>query len=527
MKLKFYFLLILSFVIVSITDAQVTKVLEPNVGFLDDMIVGDTASNGARVETTYILRRNATYYIQGQFANRGWKLRIKAEDGTGLRPHIQPYAQESGVVYGNMFDLYGDAAFENLFFDGQGIDPDAQPCGRIFRNYYIGLKLDLKGCALANCSQNGIMIPNPAKYVKVEDSQFYNMGRFAFSDFGNGRVFDCRDSEIDTFYIANSTFANMVDRVIRHRGGSGVMKNVIMDHCTIINCASYHGFIELGNIGDNIKITNNLIIDGMGLGNDSTDVIRLSELNAHGELDGAQNPRMVWIGSIPNDTTNWEVSNNIYEVTPAQQAWYASKGINEGPNYILTNHIKSRLGAAAATAFVKKDNVTLPAIPAAMTEFFNWYWSPSGANKQKVTTTLVDYDTKDFDWWNNNFDCKYTTDDADYWGSDNIPVGDANWASVVTTPPTSARILASATDFVAYPNPFTNQITLQFKLDKSADVNVTMFDITGKAVRNINLGNLSSGVNSYVMHRESMNPGVYFLKLDAGTYQRISKIIVK
>jgi hypothetical protein len=264
----------------------------------------------------------------------------------------------------------------------------------------------------------------------------------------------------------------------------------------------------------------------MGLGNDSTDAIRLSELNAHGELDGAQNPRMVWIGSIPNDTTSWEISNNIYEITPAQQAWYASKGINEGPNHILTEHIKSRLGDAAATAFVKKGNVTLPAIPAAMTEFFDWYWSPAGANKQKVTTTLVDYDTKDFDWWNNNFDCMYTTDDADYWGSDNVPVGDANWGSIVTAP-VNATMLSLSADLAVYPNPFTEQTTLRFMLDKSSNVNVTVFDITGKAVRNINLGNLASGVNSYVIHRDNMNQGVYFLKLDAGASYGVSKIIVK
>jgi len=526
MKQKFYLFLVLTLVIGSITNAQVTKILEPNVGFLDDMIVGDTLPNGTRTETTYILKRDATYYIQGVFANHGWKLRIKAEEGTGARPHIQPYAQEDGSIYGNMFDLYGDGEFENLFFDGQGTEATATPCGRIFRNYYIGLKLDIKGCALANCSQNGIMIPSPAKYVKMDNCEFYNMGRFAFSDFGNGRVFDCRDSEIDTFYVTNSTFANMVDRVIRHRGGSGVMKNVIMDHCTIINCASYHGFIELGNIGKKIQITNNLIINGMGLGNDSTDVIRLSELNAHGEVDGAKNPRMVWIGSIPNDTTKWEIHNNIYEVTPAQQAWYTSKGIDEGPKYILTNHIKSKLGNAAATAFIKKSNVTLPNIPAEMISFFNFYWDPAGANKKKVTTTLVDYDVKNFDYWNKTFNCKYTIADGDYWGSDKIPVGDAGWGSVVTVP-TIAGILPSPVNLVTYPNPFTDQTTLRFMLEKSSNVNVSIFDITGKAVRIIKAGNFAAGMNSIVIQKENMKAGIYFLKIDASTNFSITKIIIE
>jgi hypothetical protein len=523
MKLKFYVFLVLAFAIVSVTNAQVVKLLDPLAGFLDDMIVGDTTSNGTRVETTYVLKRNSVYYVQGRFENLGWKLIMKAEEGTGTRPHILPFAQQDGSIYSDLIILGGDAEFENIFFDAQGIDPETKPSTRIVRSLYIGLKLNITGCAMANAGQAGIMIQRPAEYVKIDNCQFFNMGRFAFNDFGNGRVFDCRDSEIDLFSLTNSTFANSVDRIIRHRGGSGVMKNVIMDHCTIVNNGGYHGFIELGNIGDKIQITNNLMVDCLGFGNDPSDAIRLTELDAHGETDGAGNPKMVWIGSIPNDSTSFEIHHNIYTVTSGQQAFYTAKGIDEGPGSILTDHIKGKLGDDAANAWVKKD-FSLADVPVDMTNLYDFYWDPAGANKQKITTTALDYDAKDFDYWENTFDCAFTTDDTDFIGSDDVIVGDPNWGSIFT----STKIISSPSfELKNYPNPFSNQTMLSFMLDKPSDVNIEIFDITGKVVRSIPAGNLPAGVNTLEIQRENMNPGIYLLKLDAGPNLGCIKIILK
>lgn len=97
----------------------------------------------------------------------------------------------------------------------------------------------------------------------------------------------------------------------------------------------------------------------------------------------------------------------------------------------------------------------------------------------------------------------------------------------MVTAPTSARLLSSPVNLAVYPNPVLDHAALRFMLDKSSDVNVTMYDITGKAVRNINFGRLSSGVNTVRIDRENMNSGVYFLKLNAGTNQSTLKIIMK
>jgi len=96
MKIKFTLLLMLAFFIGTAVNAQVEKIIEPDVGFLDDLIVGDTAADGTRLSDVYVLRRDASYLVQGPFENHGWKLHIKAEDGTGEIPYVQVFAQVDG-----------------------------------------------------------------------------------------------------------------------------------------------------------------------------------------------------------------------------------------------------------------------------------------------------------------------------------------------------------------------------------------------------------------------------------------------
>lgn len=146
-----------------------------------------------------------------------------------------------------------------------------------------------------NVKGAAIQISKPADYAKIDNCLFPNMGDLSIANQGNGRVIDCRDADINLLSLTNSTFVNSYDRILRHRGG-GTMTEVIIDHCTMVNNAGYHGFMELGGIGS-FKLTNNLMIDCMGLGADQFDDERLIELDAHTEkID--DKAKMVWIGSV-------------------------------------------------------------------------------------------------------------------------------------------------------------------------------------------------------------------------------------
>jgi hypothetical protein len=451
---------------------------------------------------------------------------MKAAEGEGERPFVQSFADAEGNIAGNMITGYGDIEMENIYFECKGEDDAARGSGRVLRSEFNGAKIKFTGCVFANCGQNGVMLPKATDYCVIDNCLFVNQGIIAFHDFGNGRVFDCRDSDINLFSLTNSTFVNNVDRIVRHRGGTGVMDTTIVDHCTIINSMAYHGFIELGAIGTSVKLTNLLMVDCMGLGSDSTDEVRLLELDAHGEVDGAGNPRMVWVGSIPNDSTTFEIHHNIYTNTQAQEDWYASIGwLDEGPEFILTEHIKGKLSIDPDSAWMKKD-FTLPETPDTPVEFYEYYWDPAGANKQKVTTALVDMDRRSATYFLDTLDCKLVTDDTDFMGSDGIVIGDPFWESEITGTGIAPKY-AAGVEMAAFPNPFSENANIQFTLDRASEVSFDIYDITGKAVRSINAGSFAAGENSFVINRGDLRTGIYILRMNAGKNTGFTKISVK
>ncbi len=431
-------------------ETAIEKIIEPNIAFLNDMIMGDTAVDGSRVETIYILRRDSEYFIEGAFENHDWKLHIKAEDGTGALPHVTPFPDEYGEISSYMFNLYEDAHFENIFFDGQSMLDEMYGTRRLMRNRVDDFNLTADGCIFANFSQTVIRIYGFADMIKFNNCRFFNLGMDYNDYFGTGIAIDCRDSDINLLSVTNCTFANNIDRIIRHFGfpEGGTLHNVVLDHCTILNNAAFYGFLELGVTGASVQITNNLMYDCVGSGNDPSDLLRLDQSAAHGETDLYGNPVFVWVGSVPNETTSWKIDHNIYTVSTELQAFYTANNISEGPDHILTEHIKGKLNDASA-AFVKKD-FSLFETPPTLVDFYNWYWNPLGANKQPFPIIDVEYDRKDTDFWLNTFDATLITDDQGFMGSDGILVGDPRWGTFYNAPSFTSTAVTNATVEVEY-----------------------------------------------------------------------------
>jgi len=154
------------------------------------------------------------------------------------------------------------------------------------------------------------------------------------------------------------------------------------------------------------------------------------------------------------------------------------------------------------------------------------FLDPAGANKEKIKTDAVDMDRRSPTYFLDTLDCQLITDDADFMGSDGEVIGDPFWKSEISgTSVSNYRV--SEIDMISYPNPFTDQATIQFTLDKSTNVSIDIYDITGKTVRSINAGSFAAGENSVVIQREDLNSGIYLLKLNAGTNSGIMRISLK
>ncbi len=77
-----------------------------------------------------------------------------------------------------------------------------------------------------------------------------------------------------------------------------------------------------------------------------------------------------------------------------------------------------------------------------------------------------------------------------------------------------------------YPNPFTNQISMQYTIAKTGQVNLYLFDITGKNIATQSLGTIDAGIQRASFNINNLATGTYVLVLDIdGVKQK--RIVVK
>jgi hypothetical protein len=78
-----------------------------------------------------------------------------------------------------------------------------------------------------------------------------------------------------------------------------------------------------------------------------------------------------------------------------------------------------------------------------------------------------------------------------------------------------------------YPNPATNLVNINYTLDKTSDVQIQLFDITGKMISNLNLGTQANGNHSVQLSKSNLNisTGVYFYTLKINDTPSSGKVV--
>ncbi|NLA25484.1 MAG: T9SS type A sorting domain-containing protein, partial [Bacteroidales bacterium] len=76
-----------------------------------------------------------------------------------------------------------------------------------------------------------------------------------------------------------------------------------------------------------------------------------------------------------------------------------------------------------------------------------------------------------------------------------------------------------------YPNPVRETTTLNFYLNENSDVNIQVFDIQGKLVRNMNFQNLDQGNNEKIMNFADLRGGMYMIKLSTKSETQTTRFI--
>ena len=77
-----------------------------------------------------------------------------------------------------------------------------------------------------------------------------------------------------------------------------------------------------------------------------------------------------------------------------------------------------------------------------------------------------------------------------------------------------------------YPNPFNPTTTIQYAIPKDGFVKLTVYDITGRVVKELVNGHKTAGKYSVEFNASSYASGTYYYKIEAGEYKNIQKMML-
>ena len=77
-----------------------------------------------------------------------------------------------------------------------------------------------------------------------------------------------------------------------------------------------------------------------------------------------------------------------------------------------------------------------------------------------------------------------------------------------------------------YPNPFNASTAISYKLQAASNVNLSIYDVTGREVQSLVDGYLSAGYYEVVWNAGGCGSGVYFVRLDGGEYRQTRKVLL-
>lgn len=77
-----------------------------------------------------------------------------------------------------------------------------------------------------------------------------------------------------------------------------------------------------------------------------------------------------------------------------------------------------------------------------------------------------------------------------------------------------------------YPNPFNPQTDIKFDIAKSGFVSLKVYNVLGKEVKQLYSGNLNAGKYEFRFNGSDLSSGIYFYKLETGTYSQVMKMLL-
>lgn len=120
---------------------------------------------------------------------------------------------------------------------------------------------------------------------------------------------------------------------------------------------------------------------------------------------------------------------------------------------------------------------------------------------------------------NFRFKFQFTSDGGNYIYIDDINITGNNVGIEEET---------ALSNIILYPNPTSENSTLEIEMIESKNIEIDVFDVLGKKVSEVFKGKLNVGLHKFNIEKyNSMNPGIYFVRIKSGNGIKVEKLMIK
>lgn len=510
-------------ILAGVSSAQRIIKVPANVDdILATTIKADSAARTAALPTTtiYELKRGGTYPLVSIIENTNFFLYIRAEAGTGYKPFLISKENAAGKVT-QALNFRSNGKLEGLTIDQTSL---AGIVGNRLINVFNGSSLWVKDCEMMHDRGGIIAMLSDSCSVYMEDCFVHSSGH-PKSMGGNGRVIDIRPTVIqDTILVRNTTFFDMTDRIVRNMGT--VVNYMKFDHNTSFTTQGYHGGLQAGRTKE-LVITNNIFYNVIADGSWKTRCAPYVN-----EQSQPENTRMYVVSLdtsylVPNPKVTIR-NNDVWWDKKYTDLWVKYKDSTQAPG-IFTPTIMKRLGADSTKAYTTEELVFTAPPPSIYNFIDSSFQFPNSLTlPQNWLYTYQEADGK------SPVNGAYPTTAKAYTGGDaGLPIGDLNWfptkkAVWLTTDVKAAGSGVPENYSLAqnYPNPFNPSTTFTFSMSKAGLVTLSVYDLLGREVATVVNGVTAAGTHSIAWNAAGMTSGVYFYKMQTGSFTSMKKMVL-
>lgn len=516
---------------------------------LVDVIAGDTLANGDRAHQTYRLEREGVYVITSTlFAN--YSFNLIGADGEGRPPILISGKNAEGAVvlpFITQLNNEGTFHFENIIFQAVNTDLVSNIFTHAFEFNGNGSHITFKGCIFNAWTGRSTRLNGNNTSLFFRDCIWRNNTHTAHPFVGQQIFF--ADGAQDTLIVTNSSSFNANGFWSYHQNG-------IMDYCVIEHNTFYISMTTLINQEDMVKgfIRSNIFYGLYAIGDHPTsrrnkwftfDSSPASLINFNPLVDSV----FVAEGYADADR-DILLTNNSYFTPQAFQDYYASNDTIDGVVWLnermqkmfddnplmvaqdnwerdplFVNREMDEWHIAANALNIAETNMPPAGAGWGETSSFRYYDELTG-NPQDILL---------IPWPLAEGDLAYSDAVLLTGGHDGLPVGNLNWDPASKAQYVEPQDFTSSLEEIqtpsglrlayVYPNPFSDQTTIDYSLSSGAEVNISVYNSMGQEVTTLVNGFRTTGSHSVVWDASDAPVGLYTLVLKAGGISTTNKIL--